>query len=315
MCDCLYDNTVFHLIMMIIKFIKKLRIVLYYIVKRANCLFPDKLYLKVVFLLRTGKNLNLSNPQTFNEKLQWLKLYYRRPILTSMVDKYEAKRIVANIIGEEYIIPTIGVWDKPEEIDFDELPEQFVLKTTHGGGNSGVVICRDKSKFNREEAINKLNKSLKQEIYSYLREWPYKNVPKRIIAETYMEDGRTHGLWDYKFFAFNGVVKSLFVATERDSGNVKFDFYDQDFNHLDLVQTHPMSGQILEKPKCFEEMKKVAEKLSEGLPEVRIDLYDVNGKVYFGEFTFFHHGGVEPFHPEKWDYIFGSWIDLPTKTV
>lgn len=273
---------------------------------------PDKIYLKWMFRLKMGKRLNLRNPQTFSEKLQWLKLYNRKPEYTQMVDKYAVKDYVAKIIGDKYIIPTLGVWDSPEDIDWDTLPKQFVLKTTHGGGNTGVVICKDKSTFDKEKAIEKLSRSLKQDIYKTLREWPYKNVPRRIIAEQYIE-AENNDLPDYKFFCFDGEVKALFIGTERGTGNVKFDYYDVDFNHLDLIQQHPMSGRHLEKPVSFEEMKQIASQLSKGIPQVRIDLYNVNGKIYFGEMTFTHHGGVVPFHPESWDYTFGSWIKLPSK--
>ena len=275
----------------------------------------DEKFIKMIFPIAVGYKLNLKNPQTFNEKLQWLKLYNRRPEYTIMVDKYAVKKYVADKIGDEYVIPTLGVWNKPEDIDFDKLPNQFVLKTTHGGGGGGVVICRDKSKLNRSEVIKKIKRSLSQDIYKSLREWPYKNVPKRILAEQYMEDTKTKELRDYKFFCFKGVVKALFVATERSTGNVKFDYFDSDFNHLDIVQSHPMSGKKIEKPKTFDEMKKLAAKLSEAIPHVRVDFYEINGKVYFGELTFTHHGGITPFHPEKWDRIFGDWLELPQKGI
>lgn len=271
---------------------------------------PDKLFLSCMVRLQCGYWPNWKKPQTFNEKLNWLKLYNRRPEYTMMVDKYAVKDHVAQIIGQKYVIPTIGVWDRPEDVEWDKLPNQFVLKTTHGGGNTGVVICKDKSIFDKQKAIVKLNKSLKQDIYRTLREWPYKNVPRRIIAEEYIDSGN-NDLPDYKFFCFDGEVKALFIGTERSSGDVKFDYFDADFNHLDLVQVHPMSGKDLPKPINFEEMKEIASKLSQGLPHVRVDLYNVNGKVYFGELTFFHHGGVTPFHPQSWDYTFGSWIHLP----
>lgn len=275
---------------------------------------PDKLFLSCLVRVCCGYWPNWKNPKTFNEKLQWLKLYDRRPEYTMMVDKYSVKEYVSSIIGSEYVIPTLGVWNRPEEIEWEKLPNKFVLKTTHGGGNEGVVICKEKTTFDREKAIEKLNRSLKQDIYRLLREWPYKNVKKRIIAETYIEPATNEDdLPDYKFFAFNGDVKALFVGTERGTGNVKFDFFDSNFNHLNLVQTHPMSGKDIPMPANFEEMKILASKLSKGIPHVRVDLYNVKGKIYFGELTFFHHGGVTPFHPQEWDYTFGSWIQLPSK--
>ena len=283
---------------------------------KCNKLFPDTLYLRLLFRLKMGYKLDLKNPTTYSEKLQWLKLYNRRPEYTKMVDKYEVKEFVAKRIGEKYIIPTLGVWEKPEDIEWDKLPRQFVLKTTHGGGNTGVVICRDKNTLNKDNAIIRLKNSMKQDLYQSLREWPYKNVKRRIIAEQYIEpSANENDLPDYKFFCFDGVVKALFVGTERGSGDVKFDYFDSDFNHLDLIQVHPMSGRKLEKPLNFNEMKEIASKLSEGIPQVRVDLYNVNGRIYFGEMTFTHHGGIVPFHPAKWDYEFGSWIKLPQKYV
>ena len=281
------------------------------LLNRFGWLLSDKAFLKCQYYLHMGKRLNLSTPQTYNEKLNWLKLYDRRAIYSTLVDKYSVKEYVANIIGKDHIIPTIGVWESFDEIDFNALPKQFVLKTTHGGGNTGVVVCKDKNIFDVESARQKLNKSMQTNIYNTSREWPYKNVKRRIIAEEYIEDTTIGELADYKFFCFDGEVKALFVGAERGSGDVKFDYYDSDFNHLDLVQFHPMSNHPLPKPKSFELMKELAGKLSKGFPHVRVDLYECNEKVYFGEITFYHHGGMVPFHPEVWDYTFGSWIKLP----
>jgi hypothetical protein len=258
-----------------------------------------------------GKKLNLRNPQTFNEKIQWLKLHDRKPIYTTMVDKYAAKEYVANIIGEQYIIPTLGVWDNPDDIDFNALPDQFVLKVTHDSG--GLVICRDKSTLNVEEAKKKLRNSLNMNYYKVHREWPYRDVPKRIIAEQYMEDSDTSELRDYKFFSFDGVVKALFIASDRQdpTTDTKFDFFDADFRHLPFTNGHPNADSIPARPECFEEMKTLAEKLSKGIPHLRVDFYEVNGKVYFGELTFTHWSGLVPFDPESWDKQFGDWIKIP----
>lgn len=276
-------------------------------------IIPDRTYLSLKYRANFGKKLNLKTPQTYNEKLQWLKLYDRKPEYTVMVDKYEAKKYVADRIGEEYIIPTLGVWDKVEDIDFDSLPNQFVLKCTHDSG--GIVICRDKAKFNINEAKKKLEKSLKNNFYYFNREWPYKNVKPRIIAEQYMEDKETGELRDYKFFSFNGTTKALFIATERQKvgEEVKFDFYNMEFEHLDFRQGHPNSTSEIKKPITFAEMWKLSERLSNKIPHVRVDFYEVNGKVYFGELTFFHHAGMIPFDPEEWDYVWGSWLTLPQK--
>ena len=283
------------------------------LLRRFSWLFTDKQYVKLSYKFSLGKPLNLKDPQTFNEKLNWLKLYDHNPLYTTLVDKYAVKQWVANKIGEQYIIPTLGVWDRPEDIEWDKLPKQFVLKTTHGGGGDGIVICKDKDTFDKEKAIAKLKVAMKTDPYKRLREWPYKNVPHRIIAEQYMEDTKTKELRDYKFFGFDGVCKALFIATERQKAGeeVKFDYFDEQFRHLDLVQHHPMSGQEIAKPECFEEMKRLTEKITKGMPEARVDFYEVNGKAYFGEITFFHHGGVTPFHPESWDKTWGEWITLP----
>lgn len=274
---------------------------------------PPKV-IKRVFKERMGYDLNLENPVTYSEKLQWMKLYYHNPLNTTLVDKYAVKQYVEERIGKEYLIPTIGVWDRFGDIDFEKLPQQFVLKCTHDSG--GLVICKDKSKLDVQKARDTITKCLKHNFYYSGFEWPYKNVKPRIIAEQYMEDSKTKELRDYKFFCFDGVVKYLFIATDRQNREEPyFDFFDADFNYLDMRQGHPNAPIIPEKPLCFEEMKTLAAKLSSEMPHVRVDFYEVDGKVYFGEFTFFHHGGWTPFDPEEWDIIFGKEITLPEKWV
>ena len=272
---------------------------------------PDEAYLKMAFRLKLGTELDLQNPRTFNEKLQWLKLYDRKPLYTKMVDKYEAKKYVADLIGEKYIIPTLGVWDSFDEIDFESLPDQFVLKCTHDSG--GLVICDDKSKLDRKSAKREINACMKRNYYWSGREWPYKNVKPRIIAEAYMRNEVTGDLRDYKFFCFGGEPKLLFIATERQStsSETKFDFFDMEYNHLDLRNGHPNALVMPEKPACFEEMKQLACKLSAGVPQLRVDFYEVNGSVYFGELTLFHWSGMVPFDPPHWDQTLGEWIKLP----
>ena len=274
-------------------------------------ILPDKAYLKLMYRANLHKKLNLKAPKTYNEKLQWLKLYDRQDIYTTMVDKYAVKDYVASIIGEEYIIPTLGVWDSFDEIDFDKLPDQFVLKCTHDSG--GLVICTDKSGFDIKKAKEKIAKCLDTDYYIYSREWPYKNVPHRIIAEKYMVDESGTELKDYKFFCFDGEVKAMFIASDRSNPDeeTKFDFFDRDFNHLPFTNGHPNANREIKKPQGFEKMVELAEKLSKGLPQARIDFYDIYGQVYFGEITFFHWSGMKPFEPEEWDYTFGSWIKLP----
>lgn len=289
--------------------VRKPKMILIKILRLISPFLNDKVYLKLLFPLSVGYQLDLNNPSTYNQKLQWLKIYYRNPILSKMVDKYEAKHSVSNLIGEEYVIKNYGVWNHFDDIDFDKLPLKFVLKTTHDQG--GVVIVKDKFSFDMKKAKIKLTKHLKFKHFNLSREWPYKNVVPRIIAEEYMEDPNTKDLKDYKFFCFDGKVKALFIAAERQSGSeVKFDFFDRDFNHLDIVQSHPQSNVSHTKPDNFDKMIEIAEKLSNGVPHVRVDLYAISDRIYFGEFTFFHHGGLVPFTPKKWDYTFGSWIDL-----
>ena len=280
-------------------------------IKYSLRFIPDKLYLQIYYFVKFKKFCNFKNPQTFNEKLQWIKLYDRRPEYTKMVDKFRAKMYVAKIIGKKYIIPTLGVWDKFDEIDFTKLPQQFVLKCTHDSG--GLVICKDKNEFNIKKAKKKIEKCLKNDYYMQNREWPYKNVKPRIIAEEYMVDESGYELKDYKIFCFNGEAKAMFIASDRSNPKeeTKFDFYDMNFNHLPFENGHPNSKKEIKKPESLELMTKLAETLSVELPQARIDFYDINGKVYFGEITFFHWSGFKKFEPKEWDEIFGGWIKLP----
>lgn len=275
----------------------------------------DETYLRWYYYLNIHKKLNLSNPQTFNEKINWLKLYDHNPLYTTLVDKLRVKDFVAGKIGQDHVIKTIDVWESVDEIDWNKLPNRFVLKTNHGGGNVGVIICRDKSCFDIRQAKKKLALALKQNLYFSSREWPYKNIKPMIFAEEYMEDEYGE-LRDYKFFCFNGKCKMLFVATERQSREEPFfNFFDQSFHSLPFKQGHPVNPVIPEKPAGFESMVNIAEKLSEGLPHVRIDLYVINGKVYFGEYTFYHFAGVMPFEPSEWDLKIGKWLRLPEKKI
>jgi len=247
-------------------------------------------------------------PKTYNEKLQLLKLHDRKSIYTSMVDKIAVKEYVKEKIGEEYIIPTIGVWNHFDEIDFNKLPNRFVLKCSHDSG--GVIVCKDKNLLDKNLAKQKIEKSLSKNFFYHSREWPYKRITPRILAETYMEDSETSELRDYKFFCFNGVVKALFIASGRQKkkSEVRFDFFDRDFNHLPITKGHPYSEIPPQKPVTFDKMLHLAEQLSKDIPHVRVDLYAINGKIYFGELTFFSGGGFIPFEPFEWDYTFGSWI-------
>ena len=276
---------------------------------------PDKAYLKLMFRLELKQKLNLEDPQTFNEKLQWLKLYYHRPDLTMMADKLAVKQHVASLIGEQYVVPLLGSWDDPAEIDWDALPRRFVLKTNHDGGNYGIVICKDKDRLDKAKAIRKLRASLKRNPYLLGREWPYKNIPRKVFAEQYLEEAGKQELTDYKFYCFDGKVRFLFIASGRQEGHITFDYFDENYRHLDVVQTHPPAAVPPEKPEHFELMIQLAEKLSEGLPHVRVDFYQVNGKVYFGEYTFFTHGGWAAFDPDEYDRLLGSYIHLPEEKI
>lgn len=269
---------------------------------------PDKLLLKILFRARIGKRLNLEKPSTFNEKLQWLKIHDKNPMYTQLVDKYEVRKYIAEKIGDQYLIPLIGVYDTFNEIDFDSLPNQFVLKCTHDSG--GVIICKDKSKLDRSLAERKINKHLKKNYYWLKREWPYKYVKPRIICEEYVEDKSSKELKDYKFFCFNGEPKVFFIASDRGT-DTRFDFFDLNFNRLPLKNHYKNSDKKIEKPKNLDEMIKFSRILSDKIPHVRVDFYEVNGEVFFGELTFYHFSGFEKFEPEKYDRLFGSWLELP----
>lgn len=286
-----------------------------YLTKYSDFAFmSDKTYISLFYRGMIGKSLNLDNPITYNEKLQWLKLNYRKPELTTMVDKYEVRQYVADRIGEQYLIPCIGVWNSFDEIPFNDLPNRFVLKCTHD--SHSVIICKDKQCFDYQTAKQKLTNALKRNYYYEGRQWPYKNVKPRIIAEEYMEDTNDGELRDYKIFAFDGCAKALFIATDRSVHSPKFDFFDMDFNCLHIKQVgHPNADVLPHKPEKLAEMKELADILSKGLPQVRVDFYEVNGKVYFGELTFFNNSGFVPFEPEEWDYTFGEWIKLPKEAI
>ena len=299
----------------IIKYIKKPSNVLLYLMnKNFFKWIPDEKYITIKYKLEMNQKLNLKEPKTFNEKLQWLKLYDRNPEYTKMVDKYEAKKYVADIIGQEYIIPTLGVWDKFEDIEFDKLPKQFVLKPTHTSGN--VFICKDKEKINYKQLRKMINKWLKRDYYLVHREWPYKNIKPKIIAEQYMVDDSGMKLKDYKFFCFNGIAQTILVCSNRNGSFKNTNFYDINWNLQPFTrEKHKNSNEQIKKPKNLDEMITVAEKLSKDIPFVRVDLYEINGKVYFGELTFYPSSGFEGFEPEEWDKKLGDMLELPTKNI
>lgn len=270
----------------------------------------DEKFLKLLYKMKFKKNLNLDHPKTFNEKIQWLKLYDRKDKYTIMSDKYAAKEYVSNIIGEEYIIPTIGVWDKFENIDFSGLPKQFVLKCTHDSGT--VIICKDKARLDISKIRKKVKKNLKRNYYYTGREWPYKNIKPRIIIEKYMEDSEDPK--DYKFMCFNGKVKCSFVCSDRrGKDGLKVDFYDLQWNKMPFQRHYPNSKIDIPKPKNYALMIDLAEKLSKEIPFLRVDFYEFNDKVYFGELTFFPGSGFEEFTPSEYDEILGNMLELPKK--
>jgi len=272
---------------------------------------PDAVYLKGCFRARMGYKLDLGNPKTFNEKLQWLKLYDRNPAYTQMVDKYAVREYIKNTIGEEYLIPLLGVWDSFDEIDFDALPEQFVLKTNHDSGT--VVICKDKKTFDIEAARKKINGRINYNYYHLWREWPYKNVKSRIIAERYMQDKDSDCLNVYKIFNFSGIPTLVQTIQNDKTPDETIDYYDSQWQLLDLRQNFPNSQNPLPCPEGFDEMISLASTLSVDFAFIRTDFYSINGRVYFSEFTFYSDAGFASFHPIEWDITLGNLINLPTK--
>lgn len=277
---------------------------------RKILVLSDEKYLKIRYKAVLHKELDLQEPKTFNEKLQWLKLHDRNPEYTKMVDKYEVKKYVSDVIGEEYVIPTIGVWDKFEDINFDDLPKQFVLKTTHDSGS--VVVCKDKDKLDINKTKKKLTKSLKRDFYNCGREWPYKNVKPRIIAEKYMEDD-SGDLKDYKVYAFNGECDLVLTCLDRAKGETKFVYYDRNWNlQKEMTNDGIKYGDTIktEKPKTLDKMFEFASILSKGIPFVRVDFYEAKGELYFGELTFFPSSGFDANRKEITDKILTEKLKL-----
>lgn len=282
------------------------------VLNRMVYILPDKWFLFLRFRNEVGYWPHLNHPRTFNEKLQWLKLHDIHPEYTQMVDKIEAKKYVASKFeGGGYIIPTLGIWNSVDEIEWDKLPQKFVIKVSSDSG--GIVVCKDKQKLDICAAKKVLSYGWGRDCSVRNKEYPYRNITPRIIAEEYKEDESGYELKDYKIFCFNGEPKLLFVATDRqkDTEETKFDFYDLQWNHLPFKNGHPNSKRSLEKPKNFEQMLDIARKLSAGIPHVRIDLYNCNGNIYFGEMTFFHNSGMVPFEPLEWDFKLGGLLNLP----
>ena len=282
--------------------------------KELLSFLPDKAYLRLYYFLRFRKPCHFSAPKTFSEKMQWLKLYNRKETYTVMADKYAAKDYVAEKIGSEYIIPTLGVWERFEEIDFEVLPEQFVLKCTHDSG--GLVVCRDKQALDKENAEKVITESLRRDYYRVAREWPYKDIPRKIIAEKLMWDETQRScLTDYKFYCFNGEPKFLYVSSGMENhatASVSFLNLDWTFAPFRRMDYRPFE-QLPPKPVRYAKMLEIARVLSAGEPFLRVDLYEINEKIYFSELTFTPCGGMMAFHPSQWDVTLGSWISLPER--
>ena len=291
-------------------YIKNPKMIIIYLNNNGIHLLNDKAYLKLLYKNIFNKNLDLDNPKTFDEKLQWLKLYNRKPEYTMTSDKYEVKKYISEKIGKEQVIPTIGIYNKFEEIDFSKLPNKFVIKCTHDSG--GNVICRDKDNFDIESARNKINKSLKRNYYYIAREWPYKNIKPRILIEEYMEDkDNKFELNDYKIYCFNGEPGFTLVCTGRFTKDATTEtFFDKNWKVLPFTEGNHLRDTTTKEQKNFKKMLEFSRKLAKGIPHVRIDWYEVNNKLYFGEITFFTEGGFEKFQPDEWNYKFGDMIDL-----
>ena len=284
---------------------------------------PDKQFLEKKYYANTGKKLNLCNPLGFNEKLQWLKLYDRNPQYTIMSDKYLVKEYVGSIIGYEHIVPTIDAWDKPDMIDFINLPEQFVLKCNHNSGN-GMYICKHKRDIDEKKVIKNLKKGFAEDYYCRDREWTYKNISRKVFAEKYMVDSQimtnlpnntADGLIDYKFYCFNGNPKFLYVGFANIENGIKHDlltFLTLDWKIAPFYRKdHEQMPFIPPKPDCLENMIEYARILSQNIPFVRVDFFVINHQAYFSEFTFTPGGGYGLFYPDEWERKIGDWIILP----
>lgn len=286
------------------------KIVFYLNEKGFHRLISDKFYIKNAYRYAMGKKINLKSPKTFNEKLQWLKLYDRNPLYTTLVDKYEVKKYISDKIGQEYIIPTLGVWDNFDDIDFNSLPNQFVLKCTHDSG--GLVICRNKNELDIDNARRKIEKSLQRNYFWFGREWPYKDVKPRIIAEQFMQDRDYENLNVFKIFNFNSEPKIIQTIQNDKTPSETIDYFDTDWNLLELKQNFPNSEKPLQKPKTLDKMLDLAQILAKDTsPFIRTDFYEINGQVYFSEFTFYSDSGLAKFTPAHWDLMLGKWIKLP----
>ena len=290
------------------------------LIKKVITILPDKLALQIPYYYHHRCFINWKHPRSFSEKLQWLKVYDRNPMYTDLVDKIKVKPIVAGKIGSEFVIPTLKIWDSAADICFDELPNQFVLKTNHAGGSSGVIVCSDKAKLNKDICIKALEQSLSSDTYYYGREWPYKNIQRKVFAEVFLSDEKNEDLTDYKFFCFNGEPKFCQVIRDRHKKET-IDFYDMDWNHMPFVGLNPVARNGLTsvarhgltpvaRPGNLVEMKDICRKLAKDIPFVRVDLYVIDDKKYFGELTFYPASGLGVFTPEEWNNRLGGLLTL-----
>ena len=294
-----------------------------YFIKRPQYLFlslghrgflnwmKDETYLKIAYWCKMGKKLNLQNPVTFNEKLQWLKLNNQNPEYTNVVDKYEVRNYIEKKIGKEYLNPLFGVWDNIDNINFDKLPNQFVLKCTHDSG--GLVICKDKTELDICKTKKKIKKSLKYNYYWGQREWIYKNIKPKIICEKFLVQNDGDELRDYRFFCFNGEPKFITVDFSIiDKKKTRRNLYDLHWNLMDAEISYPKETNIrVDKPKKLEEMIELSKKLSTGFPHTRVDFYYIDNRIIFGEITFFHQSGMGKISPEEFDKTIGGWLEIP----
>ncbi len=294
-------------------YIKNPYILLNWCMSKLSPIIPAKLYIKLQFKAIMGYRPNLRDPKTFCEKINWLKLYDHNPKYPPLVDKYSVKDIIAKEIWEEYIIPTLWVRDKFDDIDFDKLPNQFVLKCNHDSGS--VVICRDKKHFDKQAAKIKLSKALKSNFYYFWKERVYKTIKPKILAEKYMEDSEFALIRDYKFFCFNWEPKIMYLSEWlEDHSTAWMSFFDMNFKLLDLKRAdYRLIKWKVEKPKTFEQMKSLASLLSKGIPHVRVDFYEINWHIYFGELTFYTCAWYIPFEDKKRDFLLWERIKLPHK--
>lgn len=281
-----------------------------WLVANGKCEFlSDEQILKSLWRIKFSSQLDFENPKSFNQKLQWLKLHDRNPLYNKLVDKADVKEWVGETIGFEYVIPTYGVWDTFDDIDFSELPSQFVMKCTHSSG--GVFLCRDKATIDKKAWKKRLNHQLSRNLYYAGREWPYKDLKPRIIAEEYIGSNKELQINDYKLMCFNGEVKCTFVCSERNTPDgLKVTFFDNEWKVMPFERHFHKSQKEISCPKHFDKMIEIAEKLSKGIPFVRVDLYEEDDRIFFGEMTFYPGNGFEEFTPEEWDYRLGEWIDL-----